>query len=269
MVERHLAKVNVASSNLVFRSKNTVPSWTVFFLETKKVRDVMGMSIGKYTGKVYLFHLAGVIASLIMTLPFINMASGSPYWFSALTAFIYLVMMYSISWNVGYKDSRCIQGFYPDRKKSLYVALWVSILPVMLYIFRLIINPAYTVSAPDVGQYFIINMDFLQGNLTFPQEVQKLFEAGSYFMLKNNLFNGIADVLYKVWFFPFEAFLGNGNLFLYALFLLVLPIIVIGGYNVGLTKFQIFATVYNKMIYQNRKNKQNKKEKQRQGTIKR
>ncbi len=66
MVERHLAKVNVASSNLVFRSKTKILSQDRIFLLCKKIRDfALAKSLYFLNIMCLLFHIDKVFVNLV------------------------------------------------------------------------------------------------------------------------------------------------------------------------------------------------------------
>ena len=68
------------------------------------------------------------------------------------------------------------------------------------------------------------------------------------------------DLIYKIYYFPFEMFMGAGNLFLYLLCIFPTAIFTILGYFAGTESFRALAPLYNMIVYKNSKrfnNKQN------------
>ncbi|MBE5039294.1 hypothetical protein [Ructibacterium gallinarum] len=192
------------------------------------------MKLGKAVAKLYLYHILFVFISLFLIVPLWTLVEKLPFLYSSLTGLIYVIAMYSIGWNCGKMDSRKIPGFYPNPKFPFIAAAMGLILPVILLIFRLVF--------PDIWP---LNLPFVNGEYDF--------------FLSGNRLAGTADFIFKTWYFPLEAFLGNSNIVTYILVMLVQPLFFIAGYFVGLTKFRILDVVMEKLVYAKKKQQQNQK----------
>lgn len=192
------------------------------------------MKLSKAFVKLFLYHLLFIFLSVFLIVPCWTLVEKAPYVYSALTALIYGCAVYSIGWNYGKLDARKIPGFYPDKKFPVQVGLLGCIIPVLLLLLRVVF--------PDIWP---INLPFVNGQTEF--------------FLTGNHFQGTTDMIYKLWFFPFEAFLGNGRMATYILAIFVQPVLLIAGYLVGLTKFRILDTLVGKLVYAKKKEKQYQK----------
>lgn len=192
------------------------------------------MKLFKAVSKLYLYHLLFMFVSIFLIVPLWGMVEKAPFWFSALTSLFYVIAMYSIGWNCGRLDSRKIPGFFPDKKFPFKAAAFTVIVPIGLLILRF--------ACPDIWH---VNIPFVNGEFDF--------------FLTGSRLHGTTDLIYKVWFFPFEAFLGNSNPFTYALIILVQPVVFIAGYFVGLTRFRIMDTLVGKLVFRKKIQQQNQK----------
>ena len=192
------------------------------------------MKLTKFTLKLYVSHITVMLVSILFIGIFPSMAMNSPYLFSSITGLIYIITMYSAGWNFGKRDSRKIEGFMPDKKLPVKAAAFGLVVPIILLVM--------CYALPDIWK---INIP--------------LFTDGVDFILENNKVSGTTDFIYKLWSFPLEAFLGNKNIFRYVLVMLVQPVAAIAGYNVGLTKYEIFASLIGKVIFKKKIEQQNQK----------
>lgn len=182
------------------------------------------MKIFKATMSLYLNQIFTIIISLFLVFPFYKVVRSKPMIFSAVTVLIYFMFMYSYSWNVGYRDGRKIPGYMPDKNVPVKLSVYTAILPVCLLLFRLI--------APNALSSDIL---FLKGE--------------SDFFLLGCRTVGVPDFFYRLWFFPFAAFVPTGNILAYILELFILPVVIFAGYFVGLKRFSIMAFLKKKLIF--------------------
>ncbi len=192
------------------------------------------MKLFKAVLKLYLYHLLFVFVSLFLIVPLWKMVEGAPVWFSVVTTLFYVIAMYSIGWNCGRLDSRKIPGYYPDRVFPFKAAAIGAVLPVLLLVFRFVF--------PDIWH---LNVPFINGEYDF--------------FLTGSRLQGTTDLIYKIWYFPMEAFLGNSNPFTYALAILVQPVVFVAGYFVGLTRFRMLDNLIGKLMFSKKKQQQNQK----------
>lgn len=192
------------------------------------------MKLFKAVAKLYLYHLMMVFIAVFLIVPLWALLEHLPLCFTLVTGFLYCACMYSTGWNFGKQDSRKIPGYYPNRLFPVKAGLLGMILPVALLIFRFAAPGAWPMSWPVTGG----EMDFL-----FP----------------GNLVHGTPDLLYKLWYFPLEAFVGNSNPFTYALMILVQPVVFTVGYQVGLTRFRMLDTLLGRLVYKKKIEQQNQK----------
>lgn len=182
------------------------------------------MKIFKASVRIYLTQFTIMLISLVMVIGLFSLAQKHPYIFSSITTAMYLISMYSINWNIGRSDSRKIPGYFPDKKVPVKVAIATAVLPIIFLIIRM--------AAPNIWQ---INLPFMNGEYDF-------FITGCKV-------NGTPDLIYRLWYFPFAAFVPCGKYFAYIAELFILPIIVFVGYNVGLTRFSVFEYLYARVVF--------------------
>lgn len=192
------------------------------------------MKLTKFAFKIYISHITVMLVSILLIGVFPSMAMNNPFLFSGITGLIYIISMYSGGWNVGKRDSRKIEGFMPDKKLPVKAAVIGLIVPVILLIM--------CYALPDIWK---INIP--------------LFTDGVDMVMENNKVSGTTDFIYKIWFFPLEAFMGNKNIFGYLFVMLIQPVCTIAGYNVGLTRYEIFANIIGKVIFKKKIQQQNQK----------
>ncbi len=184
------------------------------------------MKIFKATMRVYGCHLSVVLFSIFMVIPFFSLAQRWPYLFTTISFLIYVLLLYPVGWNYGYKDSRKIPGFYPDKKFAVQAAGVMLVVPGILFLLRVIF--------PDI---WYINLPFINGETDFFLTGVKSF--------------GTTDMIFKIWFFPMCAFLTNGNIFVYLLWVLFQPVIFVLGYLLGLKRISIKNFIFGKLMYKN------------------
>ena len=182
------------------------------------------MKVWKAVGKIYGFHLLFVLISTFMIGPLYGFADKMPVLFCGATSFAYGCAMYAIGWNLGRLDSRKIPGYYPTPAFPVKVSAICAVVPVILLILCF--------GFPDIWQ---INWGLFHGEYDF-------FFTG-------NRLRGTTDFIYKLWYFPFGIFLGNGRIATYLLAIFVQPVLVIAGYFVGLTRFKVLDMLLPKIIY--------------------
>ena len=198
------------------------------------VQRRMNVKLWKAFWKLNLYHILFAFLALFLVVPCWTMVEKAPVAFSVLTSLIYGCAIYSIGWNYGRLDARNIPGFYPDKSFPVKAGALGAIIPVILLILCL--------AFPNIWH---INIPFVNGEYEF--------------FLTGNRFRGTTDMIYKLWYFPFEAFLGNGRLVTYILAIFVQPILLIAGYLVGLTKFRILDTLIGNLVFSKKKKQQNQK----------
>ncbi len=182
------------------------------------------MKIFKLSMRFFVCQIVMVIVAVTLVVPLYKPALENPYLYSLITSIIYFMTMYSASWRAGRADSRKIPGFYPDKMLPLWISLTTLIIPVILYVIWF--------AFPDIWK---IGFPFLNGSYDFFVSGCKVY--------------GTPDMLYRTWFFPFVAFIPNSSRLGYFLVMFVLPIIIIVGYNVGLTRFSLTEYLYAKLVF--------------------
>ncbi len=188
------------------------------------------MKVFKAVLKLNLYHLIILLACGFLIGPLWFLADRTPWLYSCFMSLIYCCTMYSVGWNYGKMDGRRIPGFYPDKRFPFWVALFASVISILLLLLR--------IGFPDIWS---IDLPLLHGEYDF--------------FLTGNRLQGTTDFIYKVWFFPFGLFLGNGNIVNYILAVFVLPVLVISGYFVGLTRFKLLDVLAEKLMYSTKKKK--------------
>lgn len=174
--------------------------------------------------RVYGYHLSVVLFSIFMLIPLFNLAQKWPYLFSAISVLLYVLVLYPVGWNYGYKDSRKIPGFYPDKKFAVQAAVVMMIIPGILFLLR--------VFFPDM---WYVNLPIINGQ-------NDIFLTG----VKSSC---TTDMIFKIWFFPMCAFLTNGNFFVYFLWVIFQPVIFVLGYFLGLKRISIKSFIFGKLVY--------------------
>ena len=193
------------------------------------------MNYKKFGLRIYLYHFICVIAAFAITLPLWRLSSSNPYITTTITSIIYAYVIYSVAWSIGEKDARNLPGYEVDYMKPVKASVISAILPCLLYALRAI--------------------DFS------PVEVRL-----EIFIYNGNVVSSLMDLIYKIYYFPFEMFMGAGNLFLYLLCIFPTAIFTILGYFAGTKSFRALAPLYNMIVYKNSKrfnNKQNSERKKK------
>ncbi len=185
----------------------------------------------KTSFKLYLYHIFCVILAVLLLFPLFNFSQEKPYLFSIITTLIYIPTLYSIIWQVGRADSRKIPGFYPDKRVPLAVTGVTLIIPALLILLSL----ALKIKVAD-GAYFA---DVINGS--------------SPFIFADNYINGVFDFLIKIWYIPFEAFLKNDSVLSFLLVLIIKPLIIFIGYELGVKRIQPDIKFLNNLIYKDKK----------------
>ncbi len=188
------------------------------------------MKLWKTVGKLYGTHLGVVAVSIIMVGPLFGILKRWPMLYSFLTAWMYGAATYSLGWRCGYKDSRRIPGFYPDWKFPFQAAGYGMILSVVILILPF--------AFPNILR---TDLGFLNSEVDF--------------FFRDNYIHGTCDLIFKLWFFHLEAFLGNYDFWKYLLAVFYQPVLVIVGYFIGLKRYQVVDTILGKLVY--RKEKEN------------
>ena len=188
------------------------------------------MKVAKAVWKLYLYHFIILIAFFILMGPLWFAMDRFPWLYSLFMTIVYGCTMYSVGWNYGRLDGRKIPGSFPDPSFPVKTAVLASILPVCLFLLRILF--------PDIWH---LEIPFVNGEFDF--------------LLTGNRLEGTTDFIFKVWYFPFGLFLGNGRISTYLLAVLVQPALVISGYFVGLTKFKLLDVVLMKLMYDSKKEK--------------
>ncbi len=194
------------------------------------------MKLAKFCTKLYIFHIVFVIVAFIGILPLWIIVEHLPFLYSGITGFFYIVSMYSISWNFGKLDARGIEGFYPDRALPVKAALISSVVSVGLFLLSVYYSDIWNT---EIG--------FINGEHPF--------------FMDNCYLAGTTDLIFRCWFLPFLAFMGSRNLVAYIIIILIQPVVVIVGYNVGLTKFEIMDKVVGKLVYKKKIEQQQQNQK--------
>lgn len=186
------------------------------------------MKLFKAFGKVTVHHLLLIIVSIFLVAPFGIFATKFPVIFSLITGIIYICTMYSLGWIFGYRDSRNLPGYTPDKSFPIKVSLLCAIIPIILIILMIFCPDILKVSFPVANG----DMDFF---------------------ITGNRFHGICDMLCKIWFFPFGAFLRNNNAIAFIIILILQPVCLYTGYVVGLTRFSIRDKLTSFIIFDKKK----------------
>ncbi len=182
------------------------------------------MKFWKAVGKIYGFHFLFVFISLFLIGPLYGFVDKMPILFCGATSFVYGCAMYAIGWNLGRLDSRKIPGYYPSKAFPFKISVLGAVVPLFLLVLRF--------AFPDIWQ---INWGLFHGKYDF-------FFTG-------NKIQGTPDFIYKLWYFPFGIFLGNGRILTYVLAIFIQPALVVAGYFVGLTRFRLLDVLLPKIIY--------------------
>lgn len=180
--------------------------------------------------RIYGHHLSVVLFSIFLVIPFFSIASKLPFLFSFVTVLLYILVLYPLGWNYGKMDSRNIEGFYPDYKFPFKASVISIIIPVILLLIR--------IAFPDIWH---IDIPFVNGETDFFLTGVKL--------------SGTTDMIFKIWYFPLCAFLSNGNIFIYFIWIFFQPALFIVGYFLGLKRFSLMSVFLSKVVYNKDKKK--------------
>lgn len=173
--------------------------------------------------RLYGYNITSIFCSIFIFALSGAKASQKPLIFSLICSVLYIFLNYHIGWNYGRKDGRRIPGSYPDKTFVMKVSLYVSVIPLILLLLRFI--------SPN-----LLNID-----LSFLSDENYGFSG-----LK---ISGGMDLIYKLWFLPMSGFMGDGNIFLYVVWILYQPLIFVISYWVGVKKFKFLDFFIRKILY--------------------
>lgn len=190
------------------------------------------------TIRLYIFHFIVMIGSLFLFIPLNFLWDNTP-WFSVITAILYTVVIYSTSWNYGLKDSKNIDKYTPNIKKSILTSVLFAVLPICLLVFYIIMPDIFSIDfIKNLGNSDIYNM--VQGT------IMDRFVDVNNFLFEGNIISSGMDLVYKVYYFALESFLGNDNILIYLFPVVYSSILVIVGYFLGTKKKRfIIPVIYN------------------------
>lgn len=181
------------------------------------------MRIIKEGLKITGFHLMISLISVILGFPFWYLVKH-PYIFSTIFTLVYISVIYTLGWDMGKRDSRRVGEFQPNLKRAIKTALFAQIISVALFAFRVICP-------------FIF------------EKVWTAAGAGFELRLIDHPVTTVADLLYKLWFYPCFGFMGNGSFTGYLLPLFIIPVVIPIAYSMGVKKIAWFDKFYNKIMY--------------------
>lgn len=194
------------------------------------------MKLFKMTLKILANHAAAVFLTFVMML-FLSFLSNNIVIFSVIATLIYAGLVYSAGWNVGRKDSRKLPDCVPDVKKAVKAGLIFACIPFVLLIFRVICPFVFPLQWRPYGEGYTM--------------IQALHPVTQ-----------IADMSYRIFFFPCIGFMQKGDLLSYVLPILIVPVLVPVGYIIGLKRFSIIEQYMPKVFYKDKNsaslNKKNK-----------
>ncbi len=202
------------------------------------------MKAFKFGMSIYLKNIIAIFISAFLVVPLFTVAEKLPFLYSSVTALIYFGIIYSHAWNYGRRDARNIPGFSPDMKLPVKAAAIAAVIPAALLIFR-IINP-------DIWR---IDMPFMMGEYDF-------FVSGCKI-------TSTPDLIYRLWYYYFAAFIPSGSIAAYTAVIFVQPIIIIVGYAVGLRRFSMLEFFSARVVFSQNPNDKNKNKKKREDSFRR
>ena len=189
------------------------------------------MKLFKVVLKQYLFHLLNIFISVLLMAPLWVLFDRVQNAYSAVTAIIYCMTMYSIGWNCGNLDGRKIPGYFPNFKFPFIAAGLGIIIPIILLILRF--------ALPNIWQ---VDLPFITGETDF--------------LFKGNNLHGMTDFIFRMWYFPFEAFLVSGSAVVCTAIIFVQPVMLTAGYFVGIKRFRMTEALFTKLVYEKRTQKE-------------
>lgn len=195
------------------------------------------MKAFKFGMSVYLKDIIAIFISAFLVVPLFSVAEKAPFIFSLLTGLIYFGIIYSHAWNYGRRDARNIPGFHPDMTLPVKASAIAAVLPLVLLVFR-IINP-------DIWR---INMPFMTGEYDF-------FVTGCRI-------TSTPDLIYRIWYFYFAAFIPSGSIAAYIAVIFVQPLFIIVGYAVGLKRFSMLEFFSARIVFSQNPNGKGKKKRE-------
>ncbi len=186
------------------------------------------MKLFKAVRGLYVSHIFGSLAAILLLIPLWSVISGSALAYFLITAGVHICLIYSTSWRCGDRDGRKIPGFYPSYRFAGMVAGWGLVIPVLLLALRFVFPNLWMTDVP-------------------------IMNGGLAFLSTDIYFQGTTDLMYKLWYFPYLFFMGNGSFFRYLIPILIQTLTVFLGYYVGTKRIRVLDHVMQKMIYQEKK----------------
>lgn len=186
------------------------------------------MKVAKTVKSIYLSVLGASFLSVLLLAPLWFLFNYSAVLYSSVTAAMQIALLYSAGWRAGDKDGRKIPGFYPSTKFAVSVAAWGAVIPLILLTVRFLL--------PDL---FLTDIPGFCGE-------QEFLSTGIYI-------DGTMDLIYRLWNFPYFAFLGNRSLVRYLIPIAVQTLAVLVGYKVGCKRKRIFENLSQKLLFREKK----------------
>ena len=96
------------------------------------------------------------------------------------------------------------------------------------------------------------------------------FMRGEYdFFVSGCKITSTPDLIYRLWYYYFAAFIPSGSIAAYTAVIFVQPIIIIAGYAVGLKRFSMLEFFSARVVFSQNPNDKNKNKKKREDSFRR
>lgn len=174
------------------------------------MKKILGLSWG-----IICAHLAAIFLSFVLMMFFGNLTEKIGIT-GILSVLIWFGAIYSVGWNKGRKDARKIAGVHPDLKSNALAALLCSGITLVLLIIRVL---AFYIAA---------------GGVVSSDKPGVLIAA---------------DIIYRLWNFPFVNYMQSGSLLSYSIPVIFPFVVYTASYMLGLKRFSIMENIMPDIIY--------------------
>lgn len=172
-------------------------------------------------------HFIAILIILLFSLPLLALIKSDAV-YTTIACLIYVMMIYSAGWNMGFRDTRKVGESFPNIKGAFIAAGLSAVIPAVLLVFRVLVYHINPTAWRPYGE-------------------------GHEMILTSSPMLVISDIIYKLYHYYFVTFMRSGSLGIYILPIFIPVIIYPIGYLVGLTKFSITERYLPFLIYKPKK----------------
>ena len=210
--------------------------------------------------RIIMYHIMFVFVGMLAMPVLSNLGDTTGSIVGGIAAFLYILMLYSIGWNLGKSDSRrTADTLNSDSPKYLHgEALTIR--------FNRMVKASLFATIPTLfllALRIFVPMIFSDTMIPFGSEAIEVVDG--YVIAYETILQPISwffDIGYRIWLMPFITFFRGfdyGITLSYILPIFFAPIFVPIGFKVGVTRFSILEKLVPKLVYKKREKEDVKK----------